>query len=154
MSRKACRRKVRPVCLDPVTLAIQGASFTPEDKLNQLRMFELGQIDAIAKGVGTLTDLRYITDLINVCETMASMGIGPEAMQACVAAEQALLGIMKRFEKWKKLEATADQVEAFREVFRFHDAQRCAVTRGEYERAIQKTVDRIRSAHPSVKVIA
>lgn len=151
--KKRCKRKVYALT-DPIGLAIAGAAITPDAKLNQLRMLELSQIDALARGAATLNDLRTLTDMINVCQTMADTGVGPEALPACAAAETALLAIMRRFERWGKLEALACEIEALREVFRYHDLQRQSISRAEYERAIKKTGDRIRSAHPSVKVIA
>lgn len=46
----------------------------------------------------------------------------------------------------------AKLVNALRDVYEFHDLQRCSVGRSTYERAIQDTANRIRSAHPSLKV--
>ena len=151
MTRKRCKRKVYSTQVDAIGMAISGASLTPQQTLDKVRLLELSQIDALARGAGTLTDLRNLTDMINLCGTMADMGIGPEAEDACQAAENALLSIMKRREKWGKLEATPAELETFRECFRWHDAQRSAVPRIDYERAITLTSNRIRGAHPSVR---
>lgn len=154
MSRKQCRRKHYALS-NPVAMAISGAHVTTKDDLDKLRMLELSQIDALAKGAATLSDLRHLADMLNLCETMGHMGIGKaEVLPACATCQEALLAIMRRFERWQKLEATPTEMEAIREVFRYHDLQRQSISRGEYERAIVKTANRIRSAHPSCKVIA
>lgn len=153
MTRKRCKRKVYAL-IDTLTHAKEGAAITPEATLNKVRLLELAQIDAFAIGKPTLADLRGITEMLNVCETMADTGIGPEASEACQEGEKACLAVMKRFENWGKLEATKDEIQAFRELFAWHDAQRSAIPRSIYERAIQRTQDRIRSGHPSCKVIA
>jgi hypothetical protein len=43
-------------------------------------------------------------------------------------------------------------IQAIRDLIEYHQLQRTSISRGEYERYIRKTADRIRSKHPSLKV--
>lgn len=150
MTRKRCKRKVYAL-IDPIATAINGARITSEARLDERRVFELSQIDSMDRGAGTLEDLRNIADMVNVSATMASIGIGPEAKDPCQIAEDAIISIMRRFERWSKMEATPTEMASIKEVFGWYDAQRSAISNSEYQRAIRLTVNRIRGAHPSVK---
>ena len=83
--------------------------------------------------------------MLNIAETMGKCGIGPEVLPVCEQAQAELLAAAKRFELTRRMGLTATGLTAIRELFAFHDAQRSAITRGEYERAIQTTVNRVRS---------
>ena len=80
MTRKKCRRKVWAL-IDPIAHAIAGAAITDTASLDKLRMLELSAIEAFAKGRATPDDWRALADMLNVCETMARDGIGPEALE-------------------------------------------------------------------------
>lgn len=150
--KKLCRRK-HYALMNPVALAIEGACITPQDKLDKLRLMELAAIDALASQQGTLADLRTVTDMMNLAETMASIGIGPEATAPCATMQSAVESIMVRCQKWGMVHATPAEIEAMRDVFGWHDLQRQSIARSEYERAITLCGNRIRSKHPSAKVL-
>ncbi|NDZ11502.1 hypothetical protein C7T35_01345 [Variovorax sp. WS11] len=80
------------------------------------------------------------------------MGVGPEALPAAEQVEEALGEANARFLATGRLGTTGQGLKAMRDLFEFHDLQRQSVDRSTYFRAIKKTADRIRSAHPSVKV--
>jgi hypothetical protein len=151
--RKRCIRKVWAK-VDPIALAISGATMTTDADLDKLRLRELSAIEAFASGTARPSEFRDLCDLLNVTETFAGMGVGPEAKPACTAAEAALLACKDQFEIDGTMELTGAGLRALQDVFEFHDLQRTAVDRSTYERAIAKTRNRIRSAHPSVKVLA
>lgn len=150
MSRKACKRRHYPL-VNVISLAITGCSISSEDDLDKLRLRELSAIESFAKGTATPNEFRDLADMLNLAETMANMGIGPEALEACAAAQSALLAAKVRHDKLGRLGMTGEGLQSLRDLYAYHDAQRMAVDRSQYERAISKTRDRIRSAHPSIK---
>lgn len=154
MTRKACKRKVRALNSNIINYVVESACLIPYSDFDRLRIMELGQIESLATGVGTIADLKGLTECLNLCETMADMNIGPEAKPACDAAQAAILAIMRRFERWKKIEATPNEIQALRDVYQFHDLQRQSISRGQYEKAINTTANRIRSKHPSCVEVA
>lgn len=153
MSRKSCKRRVYPLNPNIVGHVIEGIGFAAKSKLDKLRLLELSQIESLANGSGTLQDLRGLTDCLNLCETVADAGVGPEALPACEKAQEAILSIMGRYETRKKIEALPAELEALRDLFAFHDLQRQVISIADYERYILKTAARIRSNHPSCKAV-
>lgn len=151
MSRKHCRRKViNPV--NPITLAIEGAAITPAARLDRLRVLELAALEQFKAGKATQDDWRVMADVINVCDTFARGDVGKEALPAIERAEAALAAGHARFKAHGRIGRAAGEYEALLDVYEFHDLQRQSVSRSEYEAAIKKTADRIRSAAPDVKV--
>jgi len=150
MSRKKCRRKVWNTTINPVTHALMGAAITPAAELNKLRVKELNAVDAFAEGRATLADFDTACALLNLCEYMASNKVGPEALEACGRAEDALRQAAANMEATGRMELDADGVLALRDVYLFHDLQRQSVSRSEYERAIFKTFERVKNKAPGV----
>lgn len=148
--RKRCKRRTWPTNQDTVMIAIQGAAITSDALLNRLRIAELASIEEFVKGQATLQDWEALTGMNNVCETMARGGIGHEALPACQEAEQALIQAAKRYESTRVFGFTAVGLKAIRDVFGYHDLQRQSVSRGEYERWLKKTQQRIDSRAPEV----
>ena len=153
MTRKKCKRKVWAL-IDPVALAIAGAAITDTASLDKLRMLELSAIEAFARGRATPDDWRAIADMLNICETMARDGIGPEALPSCMLAQIALGEAHSRFKEGRPLLFKGPELNAVRDAFAYHDLQRTSISRSQYEQAITKTANRIKSAHPSLKVYA
>ena len=143
--KKHTKRKVYGLIYDPMAYVKQGVSATPETHLDKLRSRELSAIESLSKGKGGINDWRDVTDMLNIAETMGKCGIGPEVLPVCEQAQAELLAAAKRFEITRRMGLTATGLAAIRELFAYHDAQRTAITRGEYERAIQTTVNRVRS---------
>lgn len=150
--RKHCRRR-HYALVNPISLAIAGASMTAEADLDKLRMRELSAIACFAKGAATPSDFRDVCDMLNLCETMAEQGIGPEARAAVDAAQTALLAAKERHDTHGRLAIDGPGLMALRELYSWHDAQRTAIDRSTYERAIQRATNKIRSASPSVRVL-
>lgn len=145
--KKHCKRKVWAL-VNPITHAMEGASVAPKSRLDELRMLELSATEAFAKGRATLRDFESIVSMLNLCQHMAQTGIGPEALEACARAEDAAKDAAGRMERTGKLGLTGPGLQAFRDVFAFHDLQRTAITLGQYEAAIKKTIARLRSHAP------
>ena len=142
--RKATKRKIYDR-VNPILMAMQGVAMTDKESLDKLRFGELSAIESITKGSGTLWEYRLLADMLNICERMAENGIGPEAIEACEAFNEELLGMAERYEKSHKMGFTGRGLSLAREVFEYHDIQRQSITRAEYERMVKKTADYIRS---------
>lgn len=151
MSRKVCRRK-HYALVNPIDMAILGAAPAGKDVLDQIRLRNLSSIEAFAKGQATPTDWRTLADMVNVAQTMAHGGVGPEALPFCDAVEAALSETHARFKATARMGMTGPQLQAVRHLHEYHDLQVQAISRGEFERWIKVTGDRIRSAHPTLKV--
>lgn len=150
--RKRTRRKVWGL-VNPVQHAIEGAMITPDSLLITLRLRELQAIEAFRTGTAGLQEWHDINAMHGLCETMAREGIGPEALEACERAEVALIEAARRFEKTGKMGTTGPGLQAFRDVFDFHDLQRKSVARAKYDDMIRLATARIRSRAPGVTVL-
>ena len=150
--RKQCKRKIWNVepGFNPVAHAIAGACVTDKASLDSLQTRELSAVESITKGKGTLQDWRDLADVINVCETAARMGIGPEALESCQVAQDKLLQAAKRYEDTGKMGLTGEGIRALRDVIEYHHLQRQSISRSKYEEVIRKTAWRIRSHAPEV----
>lgn len=151
MSRKRTKRKVYAL-INPIAHAIAGAAITDTASLDKLRMRELSAIESFRTGTAEKEDWMALADMTNIAETMAEDGIGPEALEPCRKAQEALSEAHQRHNDTGRLGITGPQLEALRDAYAFHDLQRLSISRSRYEQAILKTANRIRSAHPSVKV--
>jgi hypothetical protein len=147
--RKQTRRKIWAL-IDPIQHGIIGASITQRDKLDKLRVMEYSALEAITKGKGTVTDWQTLTDVLNLAETMARGGIGPEVLPVCEKAQQALHEAAMRFQKTKKLGLTGEGINSIRELIQYADLQQSSISRSEFERYIQKTRDYIKSNNNNV----
>lgn len=152
MSRKRCHRKVYQL-VNPITHAIASATIIPEREITKLQLRELSAIEAFRTGRATKDDWRAVADMSNVAETMARDGVGrAEVLPVCEKVQQALSDAHDRFMAGAHLGLDGPGLQAARDLAEYHQLQRTSVCRAEYERAIKKTADRIRSAHPTVKV--
>lgn len=150
MSRKKCIRKHWRL-VNPITHVMEGIQVTPSDVLDQLRVLELSAIESFAKGMAVKSEWDALADMLNVAETMADAGVGPEVLEACWRAQDGLDEARERWVRTKRLGMSGPALQAMRSLYEFHDLQRTSVTRSEYEEFIRKTANRIRSAHPSLK---
>lgn len=132
---------------------VTGVLPTPESLLERQRLTELSAIDCFARGAAEPEDFRVVCDILNVAETFASMGIGPEVMVTVITAQRELIAAKARHDKTGSLTLTAVGLRALRDLYEYHDLQRTAVDWQTYEKAITKTMNRIRSEHPDVKVL-
>jgi len=153
MSRKRCIRK-HWARVDPIALAIAGATITTEADLDKLRLRELSAIESFAKGTATPPEFRDLCDMLNLAQTLGETGVGPEVLPVCMLAEAELLAAKDRHDQTGRLGITGAGLRALRDLYEFHDLQRTSIDRSQYERAITRTRNKIRGAHPDVKVLA
>jgi hypothetical protein len=140
---------------NPISMAMSGCAITGKADLDKLRMQELSAIDAFAQGRASIHDWRSVADMSNLAETMAAMKIGrAEVLPAVRAVETALLETHARHENSGRIATTGPGLQAMRDLAEYHDLQRTSVDRRTYEEAIQRTINRVRSGHPDLKVVA
>ena len=147
--RKQVKRKVWAL-VNPLSYALEGASITQRDKLDKLRLMEYSALDAITKGIGTVQDWHTLTEVLNLSETMARAGVGPEVLPVCEKAQKALHEAALRFQKTGKLGLTGEGIQAVRELVQYADLQQSSISRSEFERYIQKTKNYIKSNNNNV----
>ena len=148
--KKHCRRKHWGL-INPITHAIEGAAITPAHLLDRLRIVELSAIESFTHGKATIEDWKSLADLLNVAETMARGGVGPEVMEACERAQAGLDEARERHHRTGRMGLSGPAIQAMRDLAEYHDLQRTSISRGEYEKWIVKTRNRIVSLHPSLK---
>ena len=151
--RKKCKRKVWNK-VNPIEFAITGAAITAEDKLDRLRMGELSAIESMVKGNATTTDWRALVDMLNIAETMSTNGIGIEVLEVCQVVQKEMEAAAHRYEKTRKMGLTGTGIRYIKELYALHDLQRTSISRSEYERMIEKTINYIRSNNHRVVHIA
>jgi chemotaxis response regulator CheB len=147
--RKQVKRKVWAL-INPIQHAVIGASITQRDKLDKLRVMEYSALDAITKGRGTIQDWHTLTEVLNLSETMARAGVGPEVLPVCENAQKALHEAALRYQKTMTIGLTGEGIQAVRELIAFADLQQSSISRSEFERYIQKTRDYIKSNNNNV----
>ena len=142
--RKQVKRKVWAL-LDPIKHSIEGACITDRDKLDKLRVMEYSALEAITKGRGTIHDWHTLTEVLNLSETMARNGVGPEVLPICQTAQDSLHKAAMRYQETKKMGLDGQGIQAIRDLIEFADLQQSSISRSEFERYIQKTKDYIKS---------
>jgi hypothetical protein len=116
-------------------------------------MMELASIDAFTKGQASREDWYNLTDMLNIAECMAKHGIGPEALDSIMTGQQELLKCAERFKIVGKYGLTGLGIKTMRDCYEYHDLQRQSVSRGEYERFIIKTRNKIISRSKDVTYV-
>ncbi len=147
--RKQCKRKIWAK-VNPIEYAITGAAITAQDKLDKLRMSELSAIESMVKGNATTGDWKVLVDMLNIAETMSSNGIGVEVLEVCQIVQKELEAAARRYEKTRKMGLTGTGIRYIKELYALHDLQRQSISRAEFERMIEKTINYIRSNHHRV----
>ena len=150
--RKQCRRKVYQL-MNPISLAIEGACITPDEPLSELQRGEQAFLSALLNNTDDLNGYYGLCAMLGIAETMARNGIGPEVMQACKVAEFSLIKLKNRYDRWGKWDVTEGEKYAIRELMEWHHLQRTSISRGEYEKFIEKATNRMRSKAPEVVTV-
>ena len=95
-----------------------------------------------------LVHWRSLADVVNMAETLAGMriGSGPDAEALLAEANQALAAVARREKETGAGRLTADEADCMAWTIRLHHVQMSNCSHGEYERAFDKTAERIRQA--------
>jgi hypothetical protein len=147
--KKQCKRKIWAK-INPIEYAITGATITTENNLDKLRMSELSAIESMVKGNATTGDWRVLVDMLNISETMGNHGIGIEVLPICKTVQSEMEAAARRYEKTRKMGLTGTGIRFIKELYALHDLQRQSISRAEFERMIEKTINYIRSNHHRV----
>jgi len=143
--RKRTKRKIWAL-LDPIAHSIVGASYTPRQTLDKLRLTEYAALESIIKGVGTIQDWRTLVELLNLAEMFARNNIGKdEVLPVCQKAQDALHKAAMRYQETMRIGLDGVGIQAIRDLIEYADLQQGSVTRAEFERLVQKTRDYIKS---------
>lgn len=143
--RKRTKRKIWAL-IDPIAHGIIGASITPRQTLDKLRITEYAALEAITKGNGTVQDWRTLVDVLNLSEQMARGGIGKdEVLPVCEKAQDALHKAAMRYQDTMRMGLDGIGIQAIRDLIEYADLQQGSVTRAEFEKYVKKTKDYIRS---------
>ena len=148
MKKKKHRKQYLKI--NPLLYAIEGAALIDKESLDGLRFGELAAIEAFRTGSAGIEDWKAMSEIRNLCESMAKDGIGPEALEAIPPVDEALLDAAHRYHTTGKMGTTGPGLKAFRDIYEYHDLQRQAVSRSTYERHIARIVNKIRSKSPDV----
>ena len=151
--KKHCKRKVRPVAVNPIELAIAGARLVDQKALNYLRQRELSSLESITKGKGTRQDWQELADVMNITQMMALHGIGPEALECCDLASVALVEAKERFDQTGKMGLSGIGLAAIRDVLEYAQLQQSSIARSKFEEMIDKTLNHLKSKSLLVKVL-
>jgi hypothetical protein len=104
----------------------------------------------MVQGNATTGDWRVLVDMLNIAETMATNGIGIEVLAVCEIVQKEMESAAHRYEKTRKMGLTGTGIRYIKELYALHDLQRTSISRSEYERMIEKTINYIRSNHHRV----
>ena len=113
--------------------------------MDKLRTLEYSALESITKGQGTVQDWRTLVDVLNLSETMARGGIGPEVLPVCEKAQEALHKAAMRYQETMRMGLDGTGIQAIRELIEYADLQQSSISRSEFERYIQKTRNYIKS---------
>lgn len=143
--RKHCRRRVWSTLINPIAHAISGACVADTASLNELRKNELKSLEAMKSGEAGVQEWQILCDMMNIAEMMGRNGIGPEVLDHCQAATEALHRAAKRYEATKKMGLSGEGLRALGDIMEYHDLQRTSISRSQYEKMIQKTTNYLKS---------
>ncbi len=97
------------------------------------------------KGNATTNDWRILVDMLNIAEIMAINGIGIEVLEVCEIVQKEMEAAAHRYEKTRKMGLSGTGIRYIKELYELHDLQRTSISRAEFERMIDKTINYIRS---------
>jgi hypothetical protein len=108
-------------------------------------MLEYSALDSMTKGSGTVTDWRTLVDILNLSEMMGKNGIGPEVLPICEKAQESLHKAAMRYQDTMRMGLDGQGIKAIRDLIEYADLQQSSISRGEFEKYIQKTKNYIKS---------
>lgn len=152
MKKRTIRKHYRLV--NPIDYAIKGVTRADDEALNKLRLLELSSLESITKGTGSKEDWHCLVNCLNLTTIMAENGIGPEAMDCCLKAQQALEEAQKKFNERQRVVLTGPGIQACRDMLEYAALQQSSIDRSTFERMIQKTLNCLQSKGKKVKVLA
>jgi hypothetical protein len=136
--RKRTKRKMWNL-IDPIAHAIAGAGITTRDALDKLRFTEYAALESMMRGYGTVQDWKTLTDVLNLSETMARGGVGPEVLPYCATAQESLKKAALRYQSTMRMGLDGQGITALRNLIEYADLQQSSISRNELEKWIVLT---------------
>jgi len=96
-------------------------------------------------GEAGVQEWQVLVDMMNIAEMMGRNGIGPEVLDHCEAANEALHRAAKRYEATKRMGLSGEGLRALGDIMEYHDLQRTSVSRAKYQQMIEKTRNYLKS---------
>ena len=122
--------------VDPIAHAMMGAGITTRDALDKLRLTEYAALDSMMRGYGTVQDWKTLTDVLNLAETMARGGVGPEVLPYCATAQESLKKAALRYQSTMRMGLDGQGITALRNLIEYADLQQSSISRNELEKWI------------------
>jgi len=85
---------------------------------------------------------------------MGTHGIGIEVLPVCEIVQKEMEAAAHRYEKTRKMGLSGTGIRYIKELYALHDLQRQSISRSEFERMIDKTINYIKSNNHRVVHIA
>lgn len=136
--RKRTKRKMWNL-VDPIVHAMAGAAITTRDALDKLRLKEYAALDSMTRGCGTVHDWKTLSDVLNLSETMARNGVGPEVLPCCAIVQASLKKAALRYQSTMKMGLDGQGITALRNLIEYADLQQSSISRNELEKWIVLT---------------
>lgn len=115
---------------------MMGAGITTRDALDKLRLTEYAALDSMMRGYGTVQDWKTLTDVLNLAETMARGGVGPEVLPYCATAQESLKKAALRYQSTMRMGLDGQGITALRNLIEYADLQQSSISRNELEKWI------------------
>lgn len=133
--RKRTKRKVWGL-INPISMAVEGAAVSEGSQVERLRMGELSALESFRIGKAVESDWHLLSVMTSISALMAYEMKTPEPLAAARRAQKALDSIEERFKRTGRWGTSGEELNALREMYEYHDAQRTGVARSVYESAI------------------
>jgi hypothetical protein len=154
LTEKKVKKKYKPktVLYDTMQYVKTGMApmSTASTLVMTLKLKNHGALDNLRHHKGTKEDVTVLTHAFITAQSIADLKVGgsEEYSEALDTAQEAILTISNRSDKWKKVQATPVEVDNLIYGMDVHDAQLAICTVSELEKAILLAKTAIRCNHP------
>ncbi len=137
MTRKRSNYRPRAVIKDVMSWIKQGHEPLTADADNHMRIVTRihGSVVALQGGTADVHDLNTLISASNMATGYKNIDLGRDYEQEIRTGAHAVAAVRERLVKWKKVQATATEVEAISLLVQICQAQLEASTRADFEKA-------------------
>lgn len=139
MSRKSCKRVVRPLRTDVVHLALMGAARLTGEEVRHVFAPLQASADAMRRGVGSETDWSNLAAACCVAKAIERQGVVRGLQEHFNTIEAALQGIARRAfagGEWMPTALYFQELDALQDLLELHEYQVRQLSGGEFKRAV------------------
>lgn len=127
MSRKQCKRRVRPIAANPMEVAMDGAqSVASHQRSVDLMLANRSAMDALRRGEASEDDMGALANALNIARALVAQrkALGRQYLPEINEAQEALLAIAKRAaEHSGRYVAKASELDAVVTAIDLHEQQ-------------------------------